>query len=68
MDSTPGTDAIHRHPPRPPRRGIDQTGFDTLWAMQEKHFWYRGRHRFLVAALDRFQPTGIRMGAKTSGP
>jgi SAM-dependent methyltransferase len=24
--------------------------------MQEQHFWYRGRHRFLLAALDRFQP------------
>lgn len=32
----------------------DQVGFDTLFAMQERHFWYRGRHRFLLAALDRF--------------
>jgi len=22
--------------------------------MQEKHFWYRGRHRFLLAAVDRY--------------
>jgi len=34
----------------------DQTGFDTLWDMQERHFWYRGRHRFLLKALDRFMP------------
>jgi SAM-dependent methyltransferase len=34
----------------------DQMGFDTLWRMQEQHFWYRGRHRFLLKALDRFMP------------
>jgi hypothetical protein len=34
----------------------DQTGFDILCAMQEQHFWYRGRHRFLLKALDRFTP------------
>jgi SAM-dependent methyltransferase len=34
----------------------DTTGFDTLWRMQEQHFWYRGRHRFLLKALDRFKP------------
>jgi SAM-dependent methyltransferase len=36
----------------------DQSGFDTLVAMQERHFWYRGRHRFLLAALDRFLGDG----------
>lgn len=36
----------------------DQTGFDTLWKMQQKHFWYRGRHRFLLSALDRHRPAG----------
>jgi hypothetical protein len=30
----------------------DQTGFDTLWDMQERHFWYRRRHRFLLKAFD----------------
>lgn len=25
-----------------------------LFQMQEKHFWYRGRHRFLLAAVDQF--------------
>jgi SAM-dependent methyltransferase len=34
----------------------DQAGFDTLWNMQERHFWYRGRHRFLLRAFDRFMP------------
>ena len=34
----------------------DQAGFDTLWDMQERHFWYRGRQRFLLKALDRFMP------------
>lgn len=32
----------------------DQSGFDMLFQMQEKHFWYRGRHRFLLAAVDRY--------------
>jgi SAM-dependent methyltransferase len=36
----------------------DQSGFDTLFAMQERHFWYRGRHRFLLAAVDRFLGDG----------
>jgi SAM-dependent methyltransferase len=29
----------------------DEYGFDLLFRMQEQHFWYRGRHRFLLAAL-----------------
>jgi SAM-dependent methyltransferase len=29
----------------------DQRGFDVLWEMQLRHFWYRGRHRFLLHAL-----------------
>ena len=32
----------------------DQSSFDMLFQMQEKHFWYRGRHRFLMAAVDRY--------------
>lgn len=31
----------------------DPAGFDLLLQMQERHFWYRGRHRFLLAALRR---------------
>ena len=30
-----------------------ETGFDVLLEMQERHFWYRGRHRFLLSALRR---------------
>lgn len=29
------------------------SGFEVLLRMQKDHFWYRGRHRFLLAALDR---------------
>jgi 2-polyprenyl-3-methyl-5-hydroxy-6-metoxy-1,4-benzoquinol methylase len=29
----------------------DEYGFDLLFRMQREHFWYRGRHRFLLAAL-----------------
>lgn len=36
----------------------EQSGFNTLHAMQERHFWYLGRHRFLLGALDRYRPTG----------
>lgn len=35
-----------------------ESGFDTLWAMQERHFWYLGRHRFLLGALDQYRPSG----------
>ena len=35
----------------------DQAGFDTLMNMQKKHFWYRGRHRFILSALDRYFTT-----------
>jgi len=33
-----------------------EAGFKLLLSMQERHFWYRGRHRFLLKALDRFMP------------
>src|SRR5260221_9850539 len=26
----------------------DSSGFESLRAMQSRHFWYRGRHRFLL--------------------
>ena len=50
-----------------------ESGFETLWAMQERHFWYRGRHRFLLHALDRFLPpspppwTAIDLGGGVGG-
>ncbi len=31
----------------------DPASFDALLDMQARHFWYRGRHRFLLAALRR---------------
>lgn len=34
----------------------DTAGFATLYEMQEKHFWYGGRHRFLMHALDCYLP------------
>lgn len=34
----------------------EQDGFAILHEMQEQHFWYRSRHRFLLGALDRHLP------------
>lgn len=34
----------------------EQDGFELLREMQERHFWYRGRHRFLLGALERHLP------------
>ena len=34
----------------------EEGGFETLRDMQERHFWYRGRHRFLLAAVNRYLP------------
>jgi SAM-dependent methyltransferase len=33
-----------------------EAGFEALLWMQERHFWCRGRHRFLLHALDRHRP------------
>jgi SAM-dependent methyltransferase len=30
-----------------------EDGFDVLAAMQSEHFWYKGRHRFILAAMER---------------
>ena len=32
----------------------DQSSFEMLLQMQGEHFWYRGRHRFLLASVDRY--------------
>jgi SAM-dependent methyltransferase len=32
----------------------EQDSFEMLHEMQEKHFWYQGRHRFLLGALDQY--------------
>jgi SAM-dependent methyltransferase len=34
----------------------EEGGFETLRDMQERHFWYRGRHRFLLTAVNRYLP------------
>jgi SAM-dependent methyltransferase len=50
------SDGIHS-PPVPVQHRDDeyaQSGFTGLLAMQSKHFWYPGRHRFLLTALDRY--------------
>lgn len=51
-------DGIHQPPTQVQHRDEDyaETGFDTLSMMQQRHFWYRGRHRFLLGSLDRFRP------------
>jgi len=44
---TPRTPINHRN------EDYDQEGFEVLVRMQKEHFWYRGRHRFLLAAVCR---------------
>ncbi len=34
----------------------DSEGFDVLREMQARHFWYQGRHRFILHALKRWLP------------
>lgn len=36
----------------------DPANFEMLHSMQERHFWYRGRHRFLLSALDCYLDKG----------
>jgi SAM-dependent methyltransferase len=51
----------------------DESGFQTLLSMQRDHFWYRGRHRFLLKAVNRYLPksgqplSGIDLGGGTGG-
>ena len=35
-----------------------EQGFATLLDMQQKHFWYAGRHRFILQAVKRHLPKG----------
>jgi len=44
------------HPPPPVTHrddDYDSPGYEMLRHMQARHFWYRGRHRFLLAAMAR---------------
>lgn len=48
------SDVIHR-PAKPVvhrAEEYEEAHFDQLLRMQQEHFWYRGRHRFLLHALD----------------
>jgi SAM-dependent methyltransferase len=51
-----GNDGIRRPEIGVGHRGYeyDEGGFETLAEMQDRHFWYRGRHRFLLKSVDRF--------------
>jgi len=48
----PSVPVIHRDDEYP------EDGFPVLFDMQDRHFWYRGRHRFLLHELDRYLPDG----------
>jgi SAM-dependent methyltransferase len=52
---------IHQPAAAAPHRDeeYEQANFATLAAMQERHFWFRGRHRFLLAAVDRWAPSRV---------
>lgn len=47
----PSIHVSHRH------EDYDEAGFETLRDMQERHFWYRGRHRFLLDSVNSFLPS-----------
>ena len=54
-DGDSGTAVLHRE------AEYDSRSFAVLRAMQSAHFWYRGRHRFLLHAVD--QALGHRDGS-----
>lgn len=54
----------------------DSSGFDDLLHMQDHHFWYLGRHRFLLGALKRvlmhyresgMKPSAVDLGGGVGG-
>jgi SAM-dependent methyltransferase len=53
---TLSADSIYRpnNPVQHRSNEYNEAGFETLLNMQDIHFWYRGRHRFLMAAVDRY--------------
>src|SRR5260370_42264480 len=50
---TPGGVFVPREAVTHRNEEYDEAGFDVLAAMQQQHFWYRGRHRFLLHAVRR---------------
>lgn len=55
VDSYVQSDGIFRSPMTVTHReeDYDSADYQTLSRMQSRHFWYRGRHRFLLAAMAR---------------
>jgi len=47
---------IPNEPPEHRDHEYDPAGFDVLQEMQARHFWYQGRHRFILHALKRSLP------------
>jgi SAM-dependent methyltransferase len=39
----------------------EEGAFKTLFDMQERHFWYRGRHKFLLAAVNKYLSRSIKL-------
>ena len=52
------SDFIYRTNPPAVHRDEEysQEGFKILYEMQSDHFWYRGRHKFLLAAFKKYFP------------
>jgi SAM-dependent methyltransferase len=61
----PGLDKIYQPniPIQHREEDYPEDSFELLWKMQERHFWYRGRHRFLLHSLDRALVTAKPMSA-----
>lgn len=63
----PSVPAIHS------TENYSESGFDALSEMQERHFWYRGRHRFLLQSMQNTIPPSsknlrmIDLGGGTGG-
>lgn len=57
----PSTGVTHRN------EDYDELGFEALAQMQRSHFWYRGRHRFLLAALRKWTRRIYGNGKRLSG-
>ena len=54
----PGRTPTHRE------EEYDSDSFETLLRMQRDHFWYRGRHKFLLTTVRRFSPSASAPGGR----
>lgn len=57
----PPIPVVHRNEEYP------ETGFNTLLEMQFKHFWYVGRHKFLLACLNKHLKKSHRLAIDLGG-